>query len=154
MNFACPVPKLISATSHDQVTLQLGRQRWRTRGRIKSDDTQSWEGEDMVFLPHTRHNFEIKVRICFIDGKMGLLQLRASSYCIFTCKLRTSHVRELPGITDVFQSFNSEGSAGRRWRFLCLFSLLTQTCRVGSSITTTVKRKQTFRGIEICFHVD
>ncbi|CAG10742.1 unnamed protein product [Tetraodon nigroviridis] len=44
-----------------EVTLQLGRQRWRIRGRIKSDDTQSWEEEYMVFLPHTRHNFEIKV---------------------------------------------------------------------------------------------
>lgn len=24
----------------------------------------------MVFLPHTRHNFEIKVRICFIRGEI------------------------------------------------------------------------------------
>lgn len=58
--------------SRDQVTLKLGRQRWRVRGRIQSDDTQSWEEEDMVFLPHTRHNFEIKVVMCFICGKMGL----------------------------------------------------------------------------------
>ncbi|TWW62549.1 RIPOR family member 3 [Takifugu flavidus] len=31
-----------------EVTVQLGRQRWRIRGRIKSDDTQSWEEEHMV----------------------------------------------------------------------------------------------------------
>ena len=63
----CSAPDLMS---RHQVTLQLGRQRWRTRGRIKSDDTQSWEEEYMVFLPHTRHNFEIKVRICFIRGEI------------------------------------------------------------------------------------
>eukprot|EP00066_Takifugu_rubripes_P029654 XP_011618920.1 PREDICTED: protein FAM65C-like [Takifugu rubripes] len=44
-----------------EVTVQLGRQRWRIRGRIKSDDTQSWEEEHMVFLPHIHRNFEIKV---------------------------------------------------------------------------------------------
>lgn len=48
--------------SHDQVVVRLGRQRWRIRGRIESDDTQSWDEEEMVFLPHIHHNFEIKVR--------------------------------------------------------------------------------------------
>lgn len=47
--------------SHDQVIVRLGRQRWRIRGRIESDDTQSWDEEEMVFLPHIHHNFEIKV---------------------------------------------------------------------------------------------
>ncbi|XP_068450502.1 RIPOR family member 3 isoform X1 [Clinocottus analis] len=44
-----------------EVVVRLGRQRWRTRGRIQSDDTQSWDKEEMVFLPHIHHNFEIKV---------------------------------------------------------------------------------------------
>ncbi|KAG7494880.1 hypothetical protein JOB18_039351 [Solea senegalensis] len=44
-----------------EVVVRLGRQRWRIRGRIQSDDTQSWEEEEMVFLPHIHHNFEIKV---------------------------------------------------------------------------------------------
>lgn len=44
-----------------EVVVRLGRQRWRIRGRIESDDTQSWDVEDMVFLPHIHHNFEIKV---------------------------------------------------------------------------------------------
>ena len=47
--------------SHDQVVVRLGRQRWRIRGRIESDDTQAWDEEEMVFLPHIHHNFEIKV---------------------------------------------------------------------------------------------
>uniref|UniRef100_A0A672FZZ3 FAM65 N-terminal domain-containing protein n=1 Tax=Salarias fasciatus TaxID=181472 RepID=A0A672FZZ3_SALFA len=44
-----------------EVVVRLGRQRWRIRGRIESDDSQSWDQEDMVFLPHIHHNFEIKV---------------------------------------------------------------------------------------------
>ncbi|TMS19069.1 RIPOR family member 3 [Larimichthys crocea] len=44
-----------------EVVVRLGRQRWRIRGRIESDDTQSWDEEEMIFLPHIHHNFEIKV---------------------------------------------------------------------------------------------
>ncbi|KAF3856772.1 hypothetical protein F7725_017495 [Dissostichus mawsoni] len=44
-----------------QVVVRLGRQRWKIRGRIESDDTQAWDEEEMVFLPHIQHNFEIKV---------------------------------------------------------------------------------------------
>lgn len=44
-----------------EVVVRLGRQRWRIRGKIESDDTQSWDVEEMVFLPHIHHNFEIKV---------------------------------------------------------------------------------------------
>lgn len=44
-----------------EVLVRLGRQRWRIRGRIESDDTQTWDHEEMVFLPHIHHNFHIKV---------------------------------------------------------------------------------------------
>ncbi|XP_029358239.1 RIPOR family member 3 isoform X1 [Echeneis naucrates] len=44
-----------------EVVVRLGRRRWRIRGRIESDDTQSWDEEEMVFLPHIHHNFEIKL---------------------------------------------------------------------------------------------
>uniref|UniRef100_A0A3Q1GDZ2 RIPOR family member 3 n=1 Tax=Acanthochromis polyacanthus TaxID=80966 RepID=A0A3Q1GDZ2_9TELE len=44
-----------------EVLVRLGRQRWRIKGRIESDDTQSWDEEEMVFLPHIHHNFDIKV---------------------------------------------------------------------------------------------
>lgn len=44
-----------------EVVVRLGRQRWKIRGRIESDDTQAWDEEEMVFLPHTQDNFEIKV---------------------------------------------------------------------------------------------
>lgn len=44
-----------------EVLVRLGRQRWKIRGRIEADDSQSWDEEEMVFLPHIHHNFEIKV---------------------------------------------------------------------------------------------
>ncbi|XP_059184987.1 RIPOR family member 3 [Centropristis striata] len=44
-----------------EVLVRSGRQRWRIRGKIESDNTQSWDVEEMVFLPHIRHNFQIKV---------------------------------------------------------------------------------------------
>ncbi|KAI7807617.1 putative protein FAM65C [Triplophysa rosa] len=44
-----------------EVLIRLGRQRWRIRGRIQSDDKQLWDEEEMVFLPHIHANFEIKV---------------------------------------------------------------------------------------------
>ncbi|XP_026121750.1 RIPOR family member 3 isoform X2 [Carassius auratus] len=44
-----------------EVLIRLGRQRWRIRGRIQTDDRQLWDEEEMVFLPHIHGNFEIKV---------------------------------------------------------------------------------------------
>ncbi|KAJ0023467.1 hypothetical protein NQD34_003366 [Periophthalmus magnuspinnatus] len=44
-----------------EVVVRVGRQRWRIRGRIESDDTQTWDQEVMAFLPHINHNFHIKV---------------------------------------------------------------------------------------------
>lgn len=44
-----------------EVVVRLGRQRWRIRGKIESDDTQTWDLEEMAFLPHIHHNFHIKV---------------------------------------------------------------------------------------------
>ncbi|KAB5583908.1 hypothetical protein PHYPO_G00101230 [Pangasianodon hypophthalmus] len=44
-----------------EVLIRLGRQRWRIRGRIQTDDKQLWDEEEMVFLPHIHESFEIKV---------------------------------------------------------------------------------------------
>ncbi|TSZ40534.1 RIPOR family member 3 [Bagarius yarrelli] len=44
-----------------KVLIRLGRQRWRIKGQIQSDDQQLWEEEQMVFLPHIHESFEIKV---------------------------------------------------------------------------------------------
>ncbi|XP_066558175.1 RIPOR family member 3 [Amia ocellicauda] len=44
-----------------EVQIRLGRQRWKIKGKIQSDDQQSWDEEEMVFLPQIQENFEIKV---------------------------------------------------------------------------------------------
>uniref|UniRef100_A0A8D0V477 FAM65 N-terminal domain-containing protein n=1 Tax=Sus scrofa TaxID=9823 RepID=A0A8D0V477_PIG len=44
-----------------EVLLRLGRQRWKLRGRIESDDSQTWDEEEKAFIPTLHENFEIKV---------------------------------------------------------------------------------------------
>ncbi|XP_044909432.1 RIPOR family member 3 isoform X1 [Felis catus] len=44
-----------------EVLMRLGRQRWKLKGRIESDDSQTWEEEEKVFIPTLHENFEIKV---------------------------------------------------------------------------------------------
>ncbi|KAB1262426.1 RIPOR family member 3, partial [Camelus dromedarius] len=44
-----------------EVLMRLGRQRWKLRGRIESDDSQTWDEEEKAFIPTLRENFEIKV---------------------------------------------------------------------------------------------
>ncbi|XP_041112871.1 RIPOR family member 3-like isoform X1 [Polyodon spathula] len=44
-----------------EVFIRLGRQRWKIKGKIQSDDRQTWDSEEMVFLPHIHESFDIKV---------------------------------------------------------------------------------------------
>ncbi|XP_074173984.1 RIPOR family member 3 isoform X3 [Rhinolophus sinicus] len=44
-----------------EVLMRLGRQRWKLKGRIESDDSQTWDEEEKAFIPTLHENFEIKV---------------------------------------------------------------------------------------------
>uniref|UniRef100_A0A5F4WM77 RIPOR family member 3 n=1 Tax=Callithrix jacchus TaxID=9483 RepID=A0A5F4WM77_CALJA len=44
-----------------QVLLRLGRQRWKLKGRIESDDSQIWDEEEKTFIPTLHENLDIKV---------------------------------------------------------------------------------------------
>ncbi|XP_066243603.1 RIPOR family member 3 isoform X2 [Saccopteryx leptura] len=44
-----------------EVLMRMGRQRWRLKGRIESDDSQTWDEEEKAFIPTLHENFEIKV---------------------------------------------------------------------------------------------
>ncbi|XP_063315751.1 RIPOR family member 3 [Pelobates fuscus] len=46
---------------HYEVLIRLGRQRWRLKGKIESDDSQMWDEEEKLFIPNLCENFEIKV---------------------------------------------------------------------------------------------
>lgn len=54
-----------------QVLLRLGRQRWKLRGRIESDDSQTWDEEEKAFIPTLHENFEIKVGGAGGGGRAG-----------------------------------------------------------------------------------
>lgn len=41
--------------------MRLGRQRWKLKGRIESDDSQTWDEEEKAFIPTLHENLEIKV---------------------------------------------------------------------------------------------
>ncbi|XP_040290821.1 RIPOR family member 3 isoform X1 [Bufo bufo] len=46
---------------HYEVLIRLGRQRWRLKGKIETDDSQVWDEEERIFIPNLCENFEIKV---------------------------------------------------------------------------------------------
>ncbi|XP_055508450.1 RIPOR family member 3-like isoform X2 [Leucoraja erinacea] len=46
---------------HYEVLIRYGRQRWKLKGKIDADDRQTWDEEEMVFLPHLNEDIEIKV---------------------------------------------------------------------------------------------
>ncbi|CAN9512210.1 unnamed protein product [Ophioblennius macclurei] len=80
-----------------EVVVRLGRQRWRIRGKIDSDDTQSWDHEDMVFLPHIHHNFEIKVTEAKGLGWLlvGMVTCASADFFVATPQMMLVDVTEL-----------------------------------------------------------
>ena len=48
--------------SSPQIFMKYGRQRWKLKGRIEVNGKQSWDGEEMVFLPLVVGFISIKVR--------------------------------------------------------------------------------------------
>ncbi|XP_011914419.1 PREDICTED: protein FAM65C isoform X3 [Cercocebus atys] len=46
---------------HYEVLMRLGRQRWKLKGRIESDDSQTWDEEEKAFVPTLHENLDIKV---------------------------------------------------------------------------------------------
>ncbi|XP_078092593.1 RIPOR family member 3-like isoform X3 [Mustelus asterias] len=46
---------------HYEVLIKYGRQRWKLKGKIDADDRQTWDEEEMAFLPHVNEDIEIKV---------------------------------------------------------------------------------------------
>lgn len=42
--------------------MRYGRQRWKLKGRIEVNSRQSWDGDEMVFMPLIADLINIKVR--------------------------------------------------------------------------------------------
>ncbi|KAM8775395.1 RIPOR family member 3 isoform 2-T2 [Rhynchonycteris naso] len=58
-----------------EVLMRMGRQRWRLKGRIESDDSQTWDEEEKAFIPTLHENFEIKVIVVDIT-ELGTIKLQ------------------------------------------------------------------------------
>uniref|UniRef100_A0A8B9G0V8 RIPOR family member 3 n=1 Tax=Amazona collaria TaxID=241587 RepID=A0A8B9G0V8_9PSIT len=43
------------------VFVRLGRQKWRLKGKIETDDSQTWDEEEKIFIPNLHEKLEIKV---------------------------------------------------------------------------------------------
>uniref|UniRef100_A0A8C3QUP5 RIPOR family member 3 n=1 Tax=Cyanoderma ruficeps TaxID=181631 RepID=A0A8C3QUP5_9PASS len=44
-----------------EVFVRLGCQKWRLKGKIETDDSQTWDEEEKIFIPNLHEKFEIKV---------------------------------------------------------------------------------------------
>uniref|UniRef100_A0A8C6ZJ75 RIPOR family member 3 n=1 Tax=Nothoprocta perdicaria TaxID=30464 RepID=A0A8C6ZJ75_NOTPE len=44
-----------------EVFVRLGRQKWKLKGKIETDDSQTWDEEEKIFIPNLHEKFEIKV---------------------------------------------------------------------------------------------
>ncbi|XP_048354830.1 RIPOR family member 3 isoform X2 [Sphaerodactylus townsendi] len=44
-----------------EVFIRLGRQKWKLKGKIETDDSQTWDEEEKIFIPNLHEKFEIKV---------------------------------------------------------------------------------------------
>lgn len=45
-----------------QIFMRYGRQRWKLKGKIEANSRQSWDGEEMVFMPLITDLISIKVQ--------------------------------------------------------------------------------------------
>lgn len=54
--------KKIRGFTFFQIFMRYGRQRWKLKGKIEVNGKQSWDGEEMVFLPLIVGLISIKVR--------------------------------------------------------------------------------------------
>ncbi|KAL0978859.1 hypothetical protein UPYG_G00176680 [Umbra pygmaea] len=80
-----------------EVVIRLGRQRWRIRGKIQTDDRQSWDVEEMVFLPHIHENFDIKVTEVKALGSLmvGMVTCRSADFFMSRPQLMVVDITEL-----------------------------------------------------------
>lgn len=76
-----------------QIFMRYGRQRWKLKGRIEVNSRQSWDGDEMVFMPLISDLINIKVwpsprflRACVKDRcpGPGKLETAQTSHLIFT----------------------------------------------------------------------
>nr|XP_021406181.1 RIPOR family member 3 [Lonchura striata domestica] len=62
-----------------EVFVRLGRQKWRLKGKIETDDSQTWDEEEKIFIPNLHEKFEIKVW-CLATVLVGVVTCDSISF--------------------------------------------------------------------------
>lgn len=88
-----------------QVLMRLGRQRWRLKGRIEPDDSQTWDEEERVFVPTVHENLEIKVCVWGAGGG-GRGRAQGGAWSLGAglrhhCPVPCAQVTELRGLSSM-----------------------------------------------------
>ncbi|XP_055763841.1 RIPOR family member 3 isoform X3 [Salvelinus fontinalis] len=80
-----------------EVVIRLGRQRWKIRGKIQTDDRQSWDVEEMIFLAHIHENFDIKVTEVKGLGSLlvGMVMCKSADFFMSRPQLMVVDITEL-----------------------------------------------------------
>lgn len=52
-----------------QIFMRYGRQRWKLKGKIEANSRQSWDGEEMIFMPLITDLISIKVQLKILCNK-------------------------------------------------------------------------------------
>lgn len=63
--------------------MRYGRQRWKLKGRIEVNSRQSWDGDEMVFMPLISDLINIKVLWNSRQLRASEI-LRSSRKCLFS----------------------------------------------------------------------
>lgn len=58
-----------------QIFMKYGRQRWKLKGKIEANGKQSWDGEEVVFLPLIVGFISIKVQYCLCCPRLPTARL-------------------------------------------------------------------------------
>ncbi|XP_041744771.1 RIPOR family member 3 isoform X2 [Coregonus clupeaformis] len=80
-----------------EVVIRLGRQRWKIRGKIQTDDRQLWDVEEMIFLAHIHENFDIKVTEVKGLGSLlvGMVMCKSADFFMSRPQLMVVDITEL-----------------------------------------------------------
>uniref|UniRef100_A0A672U050 RIPOR family member 3 n=1 Tax=Strigops habroptila TaxID=2489341 RepID=A0A672U050_STRHB len=96
-----------------EVFVRLGRQKWRLKGKIETDDSQTWDEEEKIFIPNLHEKFEIKVW-CIMRGSLAFWLFPVLLCMSFYSPFDTENLFLSPGTTAKF-SVSSRKSSLYNW---------------------------------------
>ncbi|XP_031423809.1 RIPOR family member 3 isoform X2 [Clupea harengus] len=129
-----------------EVLIRLGRQRWRIRGKIQSDDRQHWDEEEMIFFPHIHENFEIKVTEVKGLGSslVGMVTCKSADFFMSRPQLMVVDITELGTIKLQLEVIWNPFDSGEMRPVVSSASRLSLPSRKGSVYSWTPPNTPSF----------